>query len=270
MKITVITPTYNQASFIEKTITSVVNQTHKDIEYFIIDSESDDGTEEIVKKYLSDSRITYIREKDKGQAEAINKGFNRATGDIVCWLNSDDFFYNENVLERVNAAFERHPEAGVVAGDAFYCDRDENITSDYKSDRNVPDWVITRWYYIVQPSTFWRKNDIRLDETYHYAFDWKYFIELFRDNKVIYTHESYSVYRMYEDNKTGLDNASRKQEIYRMQKDINVSRLNTAFCGYVAKQYEKAETLNKPEIKSRMDLFSKILFHVTGKRICCF
>lgn len=271
MKFTVITPTYNQAEFIEKTITSVLNQTYKDIEYIIIDSESDDGTEEIVRKYAkSDRRIIYVREKDHGQAQGINKGLNKATGDIVCWLNSDDFFYTDNVLEKVNAAFERHPEAGIVTGDAWYCDRNENMTEEYKSDKNVPDWVITRWYYIVQPSTFWRKNALRLDESYHYAFDWKFFIEMFGTSNVIYTHEAYSVYRMYEDNKTGQDNAKRKQEIYRLQKEINVSKINTAFCKYVAFQYEKAERNNNPSIKKRMDLLSKILFHITGKRVCSF
>lgn len=271
MKFTVITPTYNQAEFIEKTIVSVLNQTHKDIEYYIIDSESDDGTEDIVLKYANqDSRIIYIREKDHGQAEAINKGLEKASGDIICWLNSDDFFYDNQVLEKVNGAFERHPEAGIVTGDAWYCDRNENYTEEYKSDKNVPDWVISRWYYIVQPSTFWRKNSLRLDETYHYAFDWKFFIEMFRDYKVIYTHEAYSVYRMYEDNKTGQDNAKRKAEIYRLQQEINVSKWNTRFCGYVAAQYDKAEKTGNNKIKKRMDLYSKILFHLTGKRICSF
>lgn len=271
MRFTVITPTYNQGEFIEKTINSVLNQTFKDFEYIIIDSLSDDGTEEIIRKYeSSDSRIKYIREKDNGQAEAINKGLEMAAGDIVCWLNSDDFFYNDKVLERVNGAFERHPEAGVVSGDAWYCNRDEVMTEEYKSDKNVPDWVITRWYYIVQPSTFWRRNELRLDESYHYAFDWKYFIEMFGTCNVIYTHEPYSVYRMYEDNKTGQDNAKRKQEIYRLQKDIGVSKLNTAFCGFVARQYEKAEKENRPDIKKKMDLLSKILFHITGKRLCSF
>ena len=103
MKFTVITPTYNQAAFIKDTIDSVINQTHKDIEYIIVDNLSDDGTEEIVNRYAErDSRIIYVREADKGQAEAINKGLNRATGDVVCWLNSDDYFYDENVLDNVS------------------------------------------------------------------------------------------------------------------------------------------------------------------------
>lgn len=271
MKITVITPTFNQAEFIEETIKSVLEQTHKDIEYLIIDNESNDGTEEIVRKYANaDSRITYIRESDKGQAEAINKGLNRATGQIVCWLNSDDFFYNNSVLEEVNDIFTKDSNASVITGDAWYSDRDGNLKEEYKSDRKVPDWVISRWYYIVQPSTFWRRNDLRLDESYHYAFDWKFFIEMFKHTKVVFTNKAYSVYRMYEDNKTGQDNAKRKAEIYRLQKDINVSKLNTAWCGYVAKQYEKAEKLNKPQIKKNMDNMSKVLFHITGKRICSF
>lgn len=275
MKITIITPTYNQGEFIEKTITSVINQTHKDIEYIIVDNESDDGTREIIEKYQAiDPRIIYIREADNGQAQAINKGFERATGDIVGWLNSDDFFYNDKVLERVNNAFKRHSKTKVITGDAVYSDREGNPTYTYRSDKNVQDWVITRWYYIVQPSTFWRKSSIRLDESYHYAFDWKFFIEMFTDSKVIFTHEIYSVYRMYEDNKTGLDNAKRKKEIYRLQKEIAVSSLNVKWCKYVADSYEKAEKIPSKtlenKIKKRIEIMNKILFHITFKRICCF
>ena len=78
MKFTVITPTFNQAAYIKDTIDSVLSQKHRDIEYIIVDNNSDDGTEDIVRDYMArDNRIIYIREADKGQAEAINKGFNR-------------------------------------------------------------------------------------------------------------------------------------------------------------------------------------------------
>lgn len=276
MKITVITPTWNQVDYIKDTIESVITQTHKDIEYIIVDNCSDDGTEEIINNYASkDMRIKYIREKDHGQAEAINKGFNLATGEVVCWLNSDDFYFDSKVLERVNTIFEEKKDVGLLVGDAWYCDKNKQMTEYNPSDRGVKKWVISRWYYIVQPSVFWRKNDTRLDEKLHYTFDWKFFIELFAKNNVIYTHEPYSVYRMYENNKTGLNNAKRKREIYLLQKEINVSKLNTTWCKHVYEVYEKAENSGKTEmqqqkIKNRVDFWSKVLFHITGKRICSF
>ena len=270
-KITVITPTWNQAEFIRDTIESVLKQTYREIEYIIVDNCSDDGTKEIVESYCEqDERIIYLREKDHGQAEAINKGLKRATGDIVCWLNSDDFFYDETVLEKVMEGFQKNPETGVLVGDGWYCDRDKKMTEYNPSDRHVPDWVITRWYYIMQPSVFWRNHHQLLDEKYHYVFDWKFFIGLFGSEKVTYTHEAYSVYRMYEDNKTGQDNAARKKEIYLLQKELNISTWNTAWCRHVYKVYERAECTGRPGKKKRVDLISRILFHLTGKRICSF
>lgn len=276
-KITVITPTWNQGEFIKDTIESVVNQTYKDIEYIIVDNCSDDGTKELVESYLEkDDRIKYLREKDHGQAEAINKGFRIATGDIVCWLNSDDFYYDNKVLEKVNRHFEEGGEkVNLVVGDAWYCDKQKQMTEYNPSDQSVPSWVITRWYYIVQPAIFWRRTNLCLDETYHYAFDWKFFIQMFGEGKVLYTHEAYAVYRMYEDNKTGQDNAKRKKEIYRLQEELGISKLNTAWCKHVYKVYEKAENSGWPEEKQlkrkkQVDWWSRVLFHITGKRICSF
>lgn len=296
MKFSIITPTWNQAAYIKDTIESVINQSHKDIEYLIIDNNSDDGTEDIVRSYMEkDPRIKYVREADHGQAEAINKGFNLATGDIVCWLNSDDYYFDNDVLAKVaklfagsenemndsnNSVGGRNKSAncrniGIVVGDAWYCDKNKNLTEYNPSDRGVAKWVISRWYYIVQPSVFWKKTDLRLDEAYHYAFDWKFFIEMFGKNEVLYSHEPYSVYRMYEDNKTGQDNAKRKKEIYHLQTELGISKLNAAWCGHVYRVYEKAENSGKSmewqrKRKARVDFFSRLLFHVTGKRICSF
>ena len=271
MKFTVITPTYNQAGYIKDTIDSVLSQKHKDIEYIIVDNNSDDGTEDIVREYMTrDDRIIYIREADKGQAEAINKGFNRASGDIVCWLNSDDYFFDDNVLKKVNNHFENNPETDIVVGDGWYCDKEKKLTVYNNSDRNDKGGLIDRWYYIVQPSVFWKKTDDRLDEKYHYVFDWKFFAGLFAKSKVIFTHEPYSVYRMYEDNKTGQDNAKRKKEVWLLQKELNTGRLNVKWCEYVYKRYETAEKKNRPSIKKRTDFCSRVLFHITNKKICSF
>ena len=272
MKITVITPTWNQAEFIRKTIESVVTQTYQEIEYLIIDNCSEDGTEKIVKEYMEKyPYITYVREPDKGQAEAINKGFRRATGDIVCWINSDDFYYSNDVFETVVNAFTQNSAIQVLAGNGYYCDRSGNFTEPIPCDRKVPQWVLSRWYYILQPAVFWKRQpDMFLDEKYHYVFDWKYFILLQDRSPFTFIDKCFAAYRMYEDNKTGLDNAKRKKEIYLMQKELGKSRANTAWCKLVYRTYEKSEKTGKTKAKRFVNLLSRILFHITGKRICSF
>ncbi|MBR1470270.1 MAG: glycosyltransferase [Lachnospiraceae bacterium] len=271
MRFSIITPTWNQAAYIKDTIDSVLGQAFGDFEYIIIDNCSEDGTQEIVEAYAAkDARIVYVREPDHGQAEAINKGLKRARGEIVCWLNSDDFYADAQVLTKVDAAFHSDPAAGLIVGDAWYCDKQKHFTEYNPSDRRVPDWVIRRWYYIVQPAVFWKNEGALLDEGYHYVFDWKFFIKAFEKHKVRYTHEAYAVYRMYEDNKTGQNNAKRKFEIYRLQKELGDSRLNTAWCRHVYKVYQKAEKKDRPGDKHRVDFFCKVLFHLSGKRIVSF
>lgn len=113
-KFTVVTPTYNQGQYIEKTIDSVLSQSYPNLEFIIIDGGSKDNTVEIIKKY--ERHLTYwVSEPDRGQSHAINKGMNKATGDYLTWLNSDDW-YLEGALNHMKAMFEANPEAGMVVG----------------------------------------------------------------------------------------------------------------------------------------------------------
>ncbi|MBR5419957.1 MAG: glycosyltransferase [Lachnospiraceae bacterium] len=270
-RFTIITPTWNQAEFLADTMDSVLSQSEKSLEYIIVDNCSDDGTEEIVRAYMAkDPRIIYVREPDHGQAEAINKGLKRAKGSIVAWLNSDDLYFDEKVLEKVWAAFEKEPSAGLVIGDAWYCDRDKKLTEHNPSDRQVPDWVIRRWYYIVQPAVFWRNKKAKLDERYHYVFDWKFFVRMLEREKAVFTHEDYALYRMYGDNKTGQNNAKRKREIWLLQKELGDSRANTAWCRFIYARYLRAEEAQKPGRKDKIDFFCRLVFHLSGKHLVSF
>ncbi len=272
LKLTVITPTWNQAEFIRRTIESVVNQTYQNIEYIIVDNLSDDGTKEIVEEYMTKyPYIQYIREADHGQAEAINKGFKKATGDVVCWINSDDFYYSNDVFDKVMNRFNSDTSVNVISGDGIYCDKAGNFTEPIPCDRKVPRWVLSRWYYILQPGMFWRRqDDLLLNEKYHYVFDWFFFIKLQDSFEFTFMPECLAVYRMYEDNKTGLDNAKRKREIYLMQEELGISRANTLWCKHVWKMYDKAEKIGNDKLKKRANNMSRLLFHITGKRICSF
>src|SRR5919108_2015168 len=113
-KVSIITPSFNQGQFIEASIRSVLEQDYPNIEYIIVDGNSKDDSVEVIKKY-ADRLAWWISEKDKGHADALNKGFSHATGEILAWLNSDDIYFPRAVSEAVSG-FQRPPEGGMVYG----------------------------------------------------------------------------------------------------------------------------------------------------------
>lgn len=120
--VSIITPSFNQAQFLEEAILSVFNQDYPHVEYIIIDGGSTDGSIDIIRKY--ERRLKYwVSEPDSGQSEAINKGWNKSTGDIIAWLNSDDT-YCPGALRAVAEVFEKNPETLLVHGAANTCAQD--------------------------------------------------------------------------------------------------------------------------------------------------
>lgn len=116
-KVSIVTPSYNQAHFLEETIQSILSQDYPDIEYIIVDGNSSDGSQEIIRKYAS--RLAWwVSEPDSGQSEAINKGFSRATGDILTWICSDDTLL-PGAVSMIVDLFRKHPGAGLIYGDAW-------------------------------------------------------------------------------------------------------------------------------------------------------
>lgn len=217
VQVTVITPTYNQAAFIGDTIQSVVSQTHKNIEYIIIDNESADGTEQIVRRFMAQyDNITYVREKDAGQADALNKGFDLAGGSIVCWLNSDDYYYDHLVIGKIVKIFQEKKDIDVIYGDGFCSDKDGNILCPHRiNTKHVSVKYFNILCPILQPSSFWRKNETRLKNDYPHSFDWLFFRELYMKKKIFYyLNQFLSVYRMYDSNKTGADSWKRRKELF--------------------------------------------------------
>ncbi|MEO0230925.1 MAG: glycosyltransferase family 2 protein [candidate division WOR-3 bacterium] len=113
-KITVVTPSYNQGKFLERTILSVINQNYPNLEYIIIDGGSTDNSIEIIRKY--EKYLSYWKsEKDNGQADAIRKGFAMATGELIGWLNSDDMFFPGALVE-IGKAYQKNPDASIYTG----------------------------------------------------------------------------------------------------------------------------------------------------------
>lgn len=130
MKISIITPTYNSASTVRDTLDSILRQTFKDIEYIVIDCISTDGTVDILREYegLFDGKMRWVSEKDNGLYDAMNKGIRLATGDIVGILNSDDVYYDENVLAEIARVFSNNSSIDCVYGDLVYVDPENTET----------------------------------------------------------------------------------------------------------------------------------------------
>ena len=125
--VSIVTPSYNQAAYLRETMQSVLDQDYPNIEYLVVDGGSTDGSVEIIKEF--ESRLTWwCSEKDRGQAEAINKGLQRAKGEYIAWLNSDDL-YLPGVISTVVALFTKHPDAAMVHGDVFAIDETGRVTN---------------------------------------------------------------------------------------------------------------------------------------------
>lgn len=178
---TIVTPSYNQGEFIRATIESVLAQDYPRLEYIIMDGGSTDQTAAIVGEYAG--RLTWISEKDRGQAHAINKGFAMATGEIVAWLNSDDILLPGAVARAVNAFAAAPPGVGAIYGEGYLLDREGRITRRFPATEPFNLWKLTYLSdYILQQSVFFRRAAIEeigwLDENLHYALDWDLLIRL--------------------------------------------------------------------------------------------
>lgn len=156
MKVSIVIPSFNQGNFIEETLLSIFNQTYTDYEIIIMDGGSTDSTVEILEKY--DKKIDFwVSERDEGQTDALKKGFDKASGEIFCWLCSDDLL-EPNSLKYVTDFFTKNPKEQVVTGNATWIDIKGKILK-YNKDIPFIKWIwLYSYNYVVQPSTFWKAS----------------------------------------------------------------------------------------------------------------
>jgi glycosyltransferase involved in cell wall biosynthesis len=181
-RLTVITPSFNQGAFIERTIRSVLDQGYEPLEYLIVDGGSTDETLDVIRRY-EDRIAWWVSEPDEGQTDALNKGLRRATGDIVAYINSDDY-YLDGAFEHVLSAFEQQPEARWVVGACRFVNADGSLRNVWTPElpRQRRHWWMLGPWGVPQPSSFWRRELFAelgpFREDMHYVFDTEHGLRL--------------------------------------------------------------------------------------------
>lgn len=179
--VSVVTPSYNQAAFIEETILSVKDQDCPNLEHIVVDGGSTDGTLDILRRFEREYNLRWISEKDRGQTEALNKGFRMAQGAVIGWLNSDDTYLPGTVSKAIEQ-FNQHDHVGWVYGDGCWVDESGDILRVWKSRPFDLGALVRGPYYIVQPTIFFRRELFSrigfLNEALDYTMDTEFVFRL--------------------------------------------------------------------------------------------
>lgn len=207
IKVSIVTPSYNQGLFIEETILSVLNQTYKNIEYILVDGGSTDNTMEIVNRYRDKINIV-IHEKDQGQADAINKGFKLAKGELIGWINSDDILYPECVEKIVHLYEEKND------GAVYYCSNLDWINENSEKIKcvnvEIPDrnHLLNNDYTLIQQGSFYQNHLVAktnyLDINNYYCMDLALWLDLLNHGPIyaLKTEFPLAAFRVYIGTKT--------------------------------------------------------------------
>ena len=219
--VSIITPSYNQAKYLEQTIQSVLNQDYPRIEYIVIDGASKDGSVDIIKKYAD--KLTYWEsKKDKGQADAINKGFAHATGEIIAWLNSDDYYLPGAVRAAVKV-FEENPDVVLVYGDMLAVD-ENSTTFNTLTYKQLTLEDLFCFQIIGQPAVFMRRSALQktsgLDLTFHFLLDHLLWIKIAKQGKILHVSQTWAAARYHAEAKNVAKAAEFGLEAFRILETI--------------------------------------------------
>ena len=200
MLISIVTPSYHQARYIEETIQSVLSQGYPQIEYIIVDGGSTDGTVNIIKKY-EDQLAWWLSEKDRGQTDAINKGFARANGDILGWINSDDT-YEPGAVAAAAKFLQEHPKVGMVYGDCNYINENGRVIGKFHSAQTNYRLLRQGFTHIPQQTMFFRadlwKQVGPLDPSFYFAMDYDLWTRIASRTEINYVPQTWANFRLQD------------------------------------------------------------------------
>ena len=202
--VTIITPSFNQARYLEATIQSVLSQDYPNIEYMIVDGGSHDGSVDVIKKY--ESRLAWwVSEKDRGQTDAINKGFARAKGEILAWINSDDT-YEPGAVSAAVKYLQKHPEVGMVYGDCNFINEDGSVIGKFGSAQTNYRLLRQGYVHIPQQTMFFRadlwKQVGPLDSSFYFAMDYDLWVRIAARTEINYVPQTWANFRLHTSGKT--------------------------------------------------------------------
>jgi glycosyltransferase involved in cell wall biosynthesis len=200
----IVTPSFNQARYLEATILSVLEQDYPNLEYIIVDGGSTDGSVDIIKKY-ADRLAWWVSEADKGQTDAINKGFARAKGDIIAWINSDDT-YDPGAVSAAVKYMQSHPDVGLVYGDTHFIDENGQVIGKFNARQTDYGLLRQGYVHIPQQAAFFRGDLWRevgpLDPSFYFAMDYDLWVRLAERAPIHYTPQMWANFRLHSSGKT--------------------------------------------------------------------
>jgi glycosyltransferase involved in cell wall biosynthesis len=202
VRFSIVTPSYNQGRYIERTIQSVLTQ-GVDLEYVITDGGSTDTTLDVLRRYSG--RLRWISERDRGQTDAVNKGIAMTSGEVIGWLNSDDVYY-PSALSRIREFLSAHPSIDVVYGDGDWIDAEDKVIGRYYTEPWAPERLKQRCF-LCQPAVFFRRRVVErfglLDPALHYTMDYEYWLRLATGGaQFAYLSKALAGARLHPDTKT--------------------------------------------------------------------
>ncbi len=262
LRFSVVTPSFCQGRFIERTIQSVLAQKSPNIEidYVICDAKSLDETLEILKLY--EDQIRWVSEPDKGQADAVNKGIAMTTGDIIAWINSDDIYY-PGAFEAARAVFEAHPDVLAVYGDADHIDEQDQVLEAYPTE----DWNYKRLIetcFLCQPAVFFRRSLVEklggLDASLKYCMDYELWLRWGQNISFYYVPQKLAGSRLYEDNKTLGQRIAVHYEINEMFRHKFKNVPDKWIFGYAHVKVEETFHLDRTDFRQNLTFVNRLVY----------